>query len=119
MNLQYKKNNRSKIDHPIQSLEPHPRERTPDPGAIKFTILEEAFFFIITMYLVNLLNIQEQVRRYSKNQCIFSILSFEPRLNTRTLDPGAIKFTNLEEAFFLIISLYSFYLLKIQDILRN
>lgn len=41
-------------------LKPRSNTRTPDPGAMEFTISEEAFFLIITTYLVHLLIIQEQ-----------------------------------------------------------
>lgn len=45
----------------------YPNTRTPNPGAMKFTILENALFLIITMYLVHLLNIQEQRKKILKN----------------------------------------------------
>lgn len=41
-------------------IKAYPNTRTPNPGAMKFTILENALFLIITMYLVHLPNIQEQ-----------------------------------------------------------
>ena len=42
------------------SIRAPPPPRTHDSGAMKFTILEEAIFLIIAMYLVHGLNVQEQ-----------------------------------------------------------
>lgn len=44
-----------------------PNLKTPYPGAMKFTILKEAFVLFITVYSVYLLNIQKQRRRFMKN----------------------------------------------------
>uniref|UniRef100_K1RP28 Uncharacterized protein n=1 Tax=Magallana gigas TaxID=29159 RepID=K1RP28_MAGGI len=61
---------------------------------MKFKILEEAIFLIITLNLIHQINTQEQRRRFSKNYCIH----LEPHTNTRTPDPRAMDFTILEEA---------------------
>lgn len=68
------------------------------------SILPHHYF---AMYLVHLLNIQEQRKRFLKHYLIFSInKSLESRHITRIPDPGAIKLTILEDAFLLIITMY-------------
>lgn len=58
------------------------------------------------MYLVNLLNIQEQ-RRFLKNYCIFPVKSLDPCPNTGIPDTEAMRYQSiLEEESFLIITMY-------------
>lgn len=76
-------------NHDSLALPPTP----PDPGAMKFIILEETlFFYFITMHSIQRILTQGQRRRFSKNDCIY----LEPHLNTRTLDTGTINCIFLE-----------------------
>lgn len=92
-NLKYKKqigrNHLTLYNHDSLTLPPKP----PDPGAMKFIILEETlFFYFITMHMIQWILTQGQRRRFSKNDCIH----LEPHLNTRTLDTGTINCIFLE-----------------------
>lgn len=92
-NLKYKKqigrNHLTLYNHDSLALPP----KFPDPGAMKFIILEETlFFYFITMHLIQRILTQGQRRRFSKNDCIY----LEPHLNTRTLDTGTINCIFLE-----------------------
>lgn len=102
------KNNLSKLHHhtllTVQSLELCPNSRSSDPGAMKFKLLKEALFFIITMHLIYRIITQEQ-RIFLK----YYWIHIELRPNKRTPDPVTMKFTIIDDAFFLIITLYLVY----------
>lgn len=86
------------------SIEPHLNTRSPDTAAMKFAILGEAFFQTIT--LVNGLITRDHRRRFRNNNCIFTIKSSKPCSNTIKTDTGAMESQFLEEAFFLLITIY-------------
>lgn len=109
-NVQTKKN-RSKLHHhtlfTVQSLEPCPHSRSSDPGALKFKLLKEALFFIITIHLIYRIITQEQ-RIFSN----YYWIHIKHRPDKRTPDQVTMKFTIMENAFFLNITMYLVYWLN-------
>ena len=73
----------------IYRAPPPPYTRTPDPGAIKFTILVEALLLIITMHLVSLSITYKQRRNFSKTHVFLLYNLWSPTLTPEpwTLGP--------------------------------
>lgn len=114
------KNNRLKLHHhtlfTVQSLELCPHSWSSDPGAMKFKLLKEALFFIITMPLIYRIITQEQII-FSK----YYWIHIEHRPDKRTPDPVTMKFTIMENVFFFVITTYLVYWLNtvIRDFALN
>ena len=83
-----------------------PSTRTSAQGVLKFTIFVDPSFFIITIYLVCLINAWEKNKILNK-WCICTIGLKWPHSRTRTTTLGVLKFTILVESSLIIIIIFT------------